>query len=289
MLKPDTFEFYNKVMPKVTTDNVNLFYFYDNSSGNMNLHNHDLIEIIFVLNGDVSIYSQNVLHKINNGSIIIIPNNLYHCTVINNKNKVYERFVIHISLEYIEKIITQHHIDNKLLFLEEPYIIDCSPENIWKIRSILDGIYSSFNKRDNLGKALLHCSTTELIITFYTMLQNDNYSKTQQHTPVVSSVIQYIDQNFTNPLLSIDEITDYACLSTGYLSRIFKKYTGTSIYNFIIYKRLEHFKNLVRQGQPILESCMMSGFKEYSSFLKSFKQAFNMTPREYLKSIDSVV
>jgi AraC-like DNA-binding protein len=64
---------------------------------------------------------------------------------------------------------------------------------------------------------------------------------------------------------------------------MFKSYTGSSIYNFVMYKRLEYSKQLLKEGKPVLNACMNSGFTDYTSYLKAFKKTYKITPTEYRK------
>ena len=54
------------------------------------------------------------------------------------------------------------------------------------------------------------------------------------------------------------------------------------MYNYVIQKRLRDAQEYLRSGAGVLDACIQCGFREYSSFLKEFRAAYNMTPREYV-------
>ncbi|MCR5089748.1 MAG: helix-turn-helix domain-containing protein [Oscillospiraceae bacterium] len=41
------------------------------------------------------------------------------------------------------------------------------------------------------------------------------------------------------------------------------------------------------KGKNILQSCMESGFSDYSSFVKSFRKLYGITPAEYREQLYS--
>lgn len=80
----------------------------------------------------------------------------------------------------------------------------------------------------------------------------------------------------------LDNIADKLGISSGYLSRLFKKETGISLQNFINDVRVEKAANLLIYSEETL-----TGIAEYvnfptqSYFGKIFKQKMQMTPKQY--------
>ena len=77
--------------------------------------------------------------------------------------------------------------------------------------------------------------------------------------------------------------------STGYsksqFAVLFKKYTGTTLINLIINKRLEYAaEQLKNSGKSALEICGESGYDSYGFFNESFKKKYKMTPLRYRKT-----
>jgi AraC-like DNA-binding protein len=121
------------------------------------------------------------------------------------------------------------------------------------------------------------------MITFLDIMNRDKRSRLAMKNPEVGQIIEHINKNFTDPALAMGNITSQVYLSPGYISRLFKEYTGTTIYNFLMQKRLEHAKELIKDGWMVTHACMECGFTDYTSFLKAFKKAYKMTPKDYQK------
>ena len=66
-----------------------------------------------------------------------------------------------------------------------------------------------------------------------------------------------------------------------HLSRVFKEYTLESIHGYLTNLRMQHCRNELADGTGVLDACTASGFANYSSFLKSFRALYGITPAEY--------
>jgi len=286
MLKPQEFPLYNRRFPEIIVENgIDILYFSDNKPGNFLLHTHDFIEMILVLEGDVAILAEGVRYSINKGNIAIMPNGILHRTVVDKDTK-YERYVLHIKLDYIERLAKIFNIELKhFYFLNDPNILECSQESIWRLINILGKIINTEERTSHIGSALLQCHTFELLITFLDIMNKGMTIKSTDKNRIVDKIVHYINEHFTDPHLDMDKITSEAYFSSGYLSRLFKSYTGTSIYNFLIQKRLEYSRELIREGMHITEACLEAGFNDYTTYLKSFKKTYKETPKSFQDSL----
>lgn len=282
MLKPSEFPLYNQPFPEIPVEHgIDVLHFSDNKPGYFMLHSHDFIEIIIVIEGDVAILAEGTIYAVNKGNIAIMPNGVLHRTVI-QKDVKYERYVMHIKLDYIERISRIFNIDMQYFgFLHVPNILECSQESIWRLISILGKCMHLEERNSGIGHALLQCYTFELLITFLDIINRGTTIKTPTRNNVVDEVVAFIIENFKDSALDLEKITASTYFSTGYLSRLFKSYTGSSIYNFLIQKRLEHSRELIREGHRVTDAYLESGFSDYTSYLKSFKKTYRQTPREY--------
>lgn len=98
---------------------------------------------------------------------------------------------------------------------------------------------------------------------------------------VVNKTIQYINRHYSEPL-SIQQIADQAGVSKSSLCHIFKSETGFPPYDFIITKRIDQAKHLLRSGNlTISELSYQVGFQSESHFIKTFREREGMSPTEF--------
>ena len=65
------------------------------------------------------------------------------------------------------------------------------------------------------------------------------------------------------------------------LNKLFKKHTGTNVYKYILYKRIQYAKNYLERGFSVQETCNLSGFNDYANFIKCFKNKMGLSPGKY--------
>lgn len=91
----------------------------------------------------------------------------------------------------------------------------------------------------------------------------------------------YLEQQFIRDI-SLEDMVDFAGLSKYHLCRQFKRYTGFSPKQYIIYLRLLHAQMLLRSTSiPCYKIGIMSGFQNEANFIQHFKRESGMTPGEY--------
>ena len=95
---------------------------------------------------------------------------------------------------------------------------------------------------------------------------------------VMNYVYKYIDTN-----INIDELCLELNVSKFHLHRIFKDEFEKNIYESIKSIRLQKASNLLitNKYSTITDISKMTGYSSQTSFLRAFKQRFNMTPKDW--------
>lgn len=105
-------------------------------------------------------------------------------------------------------------------------------------------------------------------------------SSAEQDTTVATVknyIRSHLDENLTR-----ESLAAMVYLTPDYLSHLFKRETGFSLTNYIIYERIEEAKRLLAgTGQSIGDIATRCGFQNISYFSKQFKRFADMTPREF--------
>lgn len=94
-------------------------------------------------------------------------------------------------------------------------------------------------------------------------------------------VVEYIKENIRENL-TIDLLSEKACLSKSHFSRSFKNELGMNPTEFILKERLKLAKKFLQSSKnQIQEVCFMSGFNNITYFIRAFKQEFGVTPKAF--------
>ena len=67
-------------------------------------------------------------------------------------------------------------------------------------------------------------------------------------------------------------------MSPSQINRIFNKITGTSVYNYVLSKRLVYAQGMIMRGEGAGSACVACGFRDYSSFFRQYKKRFGTPP-----------
>ena len=105
--------------------------------------------------------------------------------------------------------------------------------------------------------------------------------KSTDFSQVVKKAKEYIESHLVEDF-GVEEVADYLYLSRSHLSREFKAQVGLSIIDYIIQRRMERAKELVREGKLSADQIAASvGYTDSRYFQRSFKKYTGHSIREY--------
>lgn len=97
---------------------------------------------------------------------------------------------------------------------------------------------------------------------------------------IFKSVFSYIGDNLTEKL-TVEEIAKHVYLSPTYLQSVFKENYGVPLAEYVRRQKLKKARELLYNTQKrISDIAYDCGFEHESSFIRSFKREFGMTPGE---------
>lgn len=98
---------------------------------------------------------------------------------------------------------------------------------------------------------------------------------------VSSHVKRLIDERYQEPL-TLDQLAEAAHVSKYYLSHAFTEDYGISPINYLIARRIEESRSLLKTTDySISQVAGFTGFSSQSYFSQSFRRLTGMTPGEY--------
>ena len=108
-------------------------------------------------------------------------------------------------------------------------------------------------------------------------------SMPQQQYSMVSQVLAYIDEHL-NEDLSRQLLADYVHINPSSLSKIFKKYNGIGLTQYIIRKRIHYSVHLLKHtDMSVIDIATRCGFNNTTNFYKAFKLVTGDIPLSYRK------
>lgn len=99
---------------------------------------------------------------------------------------------------------------------------------------------------------------------------------------IISYIIKYIDNNYTDNTLSLESVASMFNISVSNLSSMIKNNIGIGFYQYVTSLRLEKSKKLLLEtSKPISEISTECGFGSEKTFYRIFKKNVGMTTREF--------
>lgn len=96
--------------------------------------------------------------------------------------------------------------------------------------------------------------------------------------------IDYIEARFTGPV-SLQDLADAAGLGIRPFSRAFRHATGRSPHQYLLHRRVEQAKVLIRQGLPLADVAVQCGFCDQSQLTRTFVRQLGTTPGRFRSSL----
>ncbi|WP_154857223.1 AraC family transcriptional regulator [Cyclobacterium xiamenense] len=193
--------------------------------------------------------------------------------------------------------ISREMIENTFHLLNEKF-----PDKIWQQEWGLDSnCFHLINTRDlsavinrfiNIGvkersrekDLIASLALKELLIRLSQTQARDLLEKTyRSHSDSnrLAHVVHFIKTNIREEI-SVDQLSEKACMSKAHFSRSFKKELGISPSEYILDQRLTLAANYLKQGvSQVQEVCFMSGFNNVTYFIRAFKNRFGKTPKAF--------
>ncbi|MBO4327115.1 MAG: helix-turn-helix transcriptional regulator [Clostridia bacterium] len=255
------------------------------------MHTHEWYEIYYIISGDASFLVEGTEYKLRENDILIMRSAEAHKLSV-RPGTPYERIAVHFAPALISGV------DQSDLLLE-PFIhrplgrgnlfrlpsastlfdrfVNCpdrSAERVMLIVSVLgvlSAVYSAYFTRFSPERP------GEGIDADSAMLKNHAGGNSQDGFGTTSALIDHINEHLFSDI-SLDDLCARFFVSRSQLERVFKKATGSSVWKYILIKRLIAARERILAGDKVYPAALSCGFKDYSSFYRAYSAHFGHAP-----------
>lgn len=106
--------------------------------------------------------------------------------------------------------------------------------------------------------------------------------KSNRKTEVVESVQKYIEEDYSDPLLSLESLAERLNISPNYLRLIFKEAVNKSLSAYLAEFRFDKAKTLLETTNlTIAETANKVGYANSNYFYTAFKKHYGVSPNQY--------
>lgn len=150
------------------------------------------------------------------------------------------------------------------------------------VQDYLLSMIDDFRKNRMINEAILSC-TIQRMLAELLILSAENTLGNSTNSNYIDESIAFIRNNYKNKI-SLEDISANVCMSPYHVSRIFKRETGYSPYEYVSILRLNHAKTLLKTTDlSIKEIAFECGFNSETNFIIAFKNHTSLTPGEFRK------
>ncbi len=199
----------------------------------------------------------------------------------------YERLTINVKREFLACLSVSGY-DLSRCFFERPVgehnIRRLSPGEQEKFTHLCDeiAVYDKTDKRP-LQQARRDAWTTLLLLFVNELFPGDPNTVDNVLPEYIRAAMLHIEQHPQGPL-SLPKLASTIGISPVYLSNQFKRYTGLTLRDYHIDRRIARAKMLLESGKNVSEACFEAGFNDYANFIRSFKARTGTSPGAYRKT-----
>ena len=240
----------------------------DIDSRQISMHTHEHYELYCFLKGDVKYFVEGNIYSLKPGDLLIMKKSEAHSLIINS-NTPYERIVVFFNEHAIignDKNQLTAFIDNKPLGKNNRYSAsDLKYFDYMYLLEKMCKIKDKTKKSVYLSVIINELSTAKFSDGIY----SEN----------TAEIIEYINEHITENL-KLDNICERFFISKTHLIRKFKSLTGTTVWDYILAKRLVMARVLLQSGERPYDIFLKCGFNDYCSFFKAYKAKFGVSPKQ---------
>lgn len=272
---PVSYQIDNFEVPFLITHVTSERYF----QGNFHIHN-GFYEFYLFIKGEGFYYNDGIKHPLLPGDFILIAPGKLHRAYISN-TVPYERIVLHLSektlMELSSPLTSLFHDCQKCC----NHFYHFGTESLKNCISMSEPLITLSCSSPIHGQDLLQRSyLTILLLRTFEHIRQLSSEVFSPIPPVIQDVLDFITAHLTEEI-SVQSIADSLNISRSYLCHQFRDYYNTSLWNYILSKRLVLAQSLLLQGKTVTDVCYESGFRDYTHFIKTFSRTFGISPKKY--------
>lgn len=235
-------------------------------------HTHSYTELFYTVGGKGQYQIEDTLYPVKPNDLVIIHPDVVHTEVSYNANPL--EYIV-LGIDGLE--LTDGRDNGHFCILKCPDssdILGCLRSILWEMEGRKPGC-------EEVCQALME------ILIIRLMRNTDLAASVSPHTVRGSNqcaaIRRYLDTHFKESL-NLDLLAREAHINKYYLAHIFKEEYGLSPINYLISRRIDESRYLLREtNMSVSQIARVLGFSSASYFSQSFRRAEGISPIEYRK------
>lgn len=254
------------------------------------LHSHNCIELIIILQGKGSILIEGKKKDVKEGQLIILNPGVEHRSISEGSS---DPPLVECCLGFTDVEFKNCKKNQLPLFRGEEAVLSLPEEQKQKIFTLCGDIYYETCHCEAGRSMMLKACLIQLLCMIERLrrqeeamersIPSNRYEfKSMSRKYIVENIMKYMEENYQEKI-SLDQIADNMYLSTYYISKLFKKETGDTPINYLIRLRMKKAREILEEDPSctIRSVAEAVGYEDAYHFSKLFKKYYGISPLYY--------
>lgn len=251
-------------------------------------HWHPEVELTLILSGEIEYQVDDTTYVLTRGDGLFCNSNALHSGHMRNGQEC-----TYLSVTFHPRFL--YGYENSILHTK--YVDNIVSNGVWSSLSLTSSISwqgeilecmrkifelnpeSDFDYELQLHIELMHIWHK---LYQYFSTQPNHELKSKQHLQRLRDMITFIEEHYHQEI-SLEDVANSANICKSECCRFFKKHMGMTIFDYLLYTRVQNSLPLLVQANSITEVASQVGFSSPSYYSQIFKRYMKCTPMEYKK------
>lgn len=262
-------------------EDLRLFHLCDKAERHFLCHYHDFDKITLFLQGEAAYEIEGKQYALQPFDIVLVRAGQLHRPLVSGAAP-YERVIAYMSPHFFTGYAAAGYDLNAVFAEAAAPVLRQGPE-IGSLYGASCRLRQAWTDTGEYSPLLQQTVFLEFLIHLARAVKDKKigFIKTGKENEKIREIITYIHSHLTDTL-SVSAVAAAFYISNDYLMHLFKETTGYTLNKYITLKRLLLAKRLMAEGLPLTTVCYDSGFRNYSTFYRAWKETFRQSPRQGL-------
>lgn len=241
-------------------------------------HYHSLYELYYFLEGDAIYLVEGHEYRLTPNSLVLLSPNVFHGVKVLS-DAPYVRATVYFTPDQISAE------RRALLLAPFPGYEKNSSKEVFYEHTESFGLFECIKnmiasqKQPSPLKEQYYSIYLESLLAqitlMYQCLKPSRMSGTAPDT--INEILVYLNEHLDEDI-SLDSLSEQFFISKYYMNRAFKKATGTTVMDYLIYRRIVTAKQLILEGYTAQDAASATGFSDYSAFYRAYRKVMGNSP-----------
>ena len=235
-------------------------------------HEHEYYELNLILSGNVRILLPGQSVETDRSHLILTPPGAPHY-ISCQPDRLYSRLYLSFSPRFVESGLPEWE-SLRAVFGQQGSVGAVSGKQLGTCSELIQHIQT---ETDPLRQRLLIYYLLSYVAEFF----REGAVEATPAPHYIIEALSYIKANYAEKVVAAD-LAQRLHVGRTTLMTGFKKHTGSTLGDYLTGIRLKHARKLLEGGSGVQEAADACGFSDSGALIRSFKQAYGVTPGKYV-------